>query len=510
MKILYCIDKNSKRKIPAKLFKTHDIKDAYCPEYPVVVFDDKFLTKRKNLKIRLLSQKTCLIHFTREDKSNLKTVRQFGFFDCFTDKDSKNNIDFKLKRAHVFSLAKQKVANLENVLSQRDKKMGKVNFVDPLTGCYNWRYFLNRVRQELNHSRRYLGNISFMGVDIDNFRKISEIYGVEVVDAVIKELVKILKESLRREDILVHWTAGEFFIIIHHLDSKNVRKIAQRIKDKISLRKFKYKKLSLTLKASIGIVSLPQDNISNTRDIISAIDRCLTVAKRKGGNAVVSYSQSRFRGPSQRRRKMPVGELRRRIDKMNMLLTRDLLEMIYGFARAIEAKDSYTAKHVEYTARLAGGIAENLHLSKDEVEGIKHAAVLHDLGKVGIEESILSKKGALTAKEREVIKRHPSIAADILREIHALRDSVPAVLYHHERYDGKGYPLGLKGQEIPLSARIVAVADVYQALISDRPYRKSHNKRKALAIIKRGAGKQFDPKIVKVFLKVISKIDEKI
>jgi HD-GYP domain-containing protein (c-di-GMP phosphodiesterase class II) len=180
--------------------------------------------------------------------------------------------------------------------------------------------------------------------------------------------------------------------------------------------------------------------------------------------------------------------------------------MISGFARAIEAKDSYTGRHVEYTALVAGKIAEELALPASEIENVKHAAVLHDLGKVGISENILSKKGPLTTKEREVIKTHPWTAAEILREIHALRGAIPAILYHHERYDGKGYPLGLRAEEIPLSARIVAIADVYQALVSDRPYRKAFSKKKAVEIIKKEMGTHFDPKVTKVFLKVIKNI----
>jgi putative nucleotidyltransferase with HDIG domain len=179
--------------------------------------------------------------------------------------------------------------------------------------------------------------------------------------------------------------------------------------------------------------------------------------------------------------------------------------MIYGFARAIELKDSYTGRHVEDTAFIAEEIAKELKLPPSEIENIKRAAILHDLGKVGIDERILSKKGPLNENEKEIIKSHPWIAAEILREIHALRGSIPAILYHHERYDGKGYPLGLKGEDIPLGARIVAIADVYQALISDRPYRKAYSKREAIEIIKKDAGKKFDPKIVKIFLKIIKK-----
>jgi HD-GYP domain-containing protein (c-di-GMP phosphodiesterase class II) len=296
----------------------------------------------------------------------------------------------------------------------------------------------------------------------------------------------------------------EFFLILPHLSREDAYRVAERIKGKISTRKFKYKDFSLNVKISMGVVSFPGDNVYNTKDVITALHSCISSAKSKGGNAVVFYSK-----PQQayiENKKKNIDGFRGKIEKLNALLTRDLLEMIYGFARAIEAKDSYTGKHVEYTALVAEKIAKEIDLPAAEIENVKHAAVLHDLGKVGINESILSKKGPLNEKEREIIRAHPWIAAEILREIHALRGAIPAILYHHERYDGKGYPLGLKGEEIPLSARIVAISDVYQALISDRPYRRAYSKTKAIEIIKKEIGTHFDPKVAKIFLKVISSI----
>ncbi|MCK5287832.1 MAG: HD domain-containing protein, partial [Candidatus Omnitrophica bacterium] len=273
--------------------------------------------------------------------------------------------------------------------------------------------------------------------------------------------------------------------------------------------KFKFKKIVITIKTSIGVVSFPEDNVSSIRDVISALDSCRITAKRKGGNAIVVYTQPSKKVLPKVKIKGDIKELRGRLEKMDLTITRDLVEMIYGFARAIEAKDACTGKHVEYTAVIAENIARTLKLSKEEIANIKHAAILHDLGKVGISQSILSKKGSLTIKEREIIKTHPSIAAEILREIHALRGAIPSILYHHERYDGKGYPLGIKGEEIPLGARIIAISDVYEALISDRPYRKAFSKKKALEIIEEGIGTQFDPKISKIFLQIIKNVDGK-
>jgi HD-GYP domain-containing protein (c-di-GMP phosphodiesterase class II) len=174
-----------------------------------------------------------------------------------------------------------------------------------------------------------------------------------------------------------------------------------------------------------------------------------------------------------------------------------------AFAKALGLKDFYTGEHVEKTVHYAVRISQKLNFPKDKVELIRQAAMLHDLGKVGISDKILHKKSKLSKEEFEEIKRHPQIGVDIIRSIHSLRPVIPAVMHHHERWDGKGYPHGLKMLQIPLIARIISIADVYQALTSDRPYRKAYSKEKALGIIKKGSGTQFDPDIVNSFCEVL-------
>lgn len=505
-KIIYCTEEKLRKKIllPFSFFKTRNVKKAYLSSNPLLIFSEKFL-KRRKLDLSRLTDKICFVHFSKDDKDNAKLVKQHDFFDYFTDEDKKERILLKIKGALKLLAFKGKMLDLQKALAEKEKRLQKIILIDPLTGCHNWRYFMHRAHQELSRARRHLYNISFVVIDIDYFRQINEVYGISVGDVVIKELVGILNEQVRKEDTVCRWMEDEFFIILPHLSREDAYRVAERIKGKISIRKFKYKKFSLNVKVSMGVVSFPGDNVYNTKDVITALHSCLSSAKAKGGNNVVFYS-----GPQQinfeKHKKKNINGFRTKIEKLNALLTRDLLEMIYGFARAIEAKDSYTGRHVEYTALLAEKIARELALPSPEIENVKHAAVLHDLGKVGIDESILSKKGPLTVKEREIIKSHPWTAAEILREIHALRGAIPAILYHHERYDGQGYPLGLKGEEIPLSARIVAISDVYQALVSDRPYRKAYSKKRAIEIIKKEIGTHFDPKIGKIFLKVIANI----
>ena len=158
---------------------------------------------------------------------------------------------------------------------------------------------------------------------------------------------------------------------------------------------------------------------------------------------------------------------------------------------------------MEKTVYYATELARRLGMPSNEVERIRQAAILHDLGKIGISDKILLKKSKLSSKEFDVIKKHPQIAADILRPIQVLHDIIPYIFYHHERWDGSGYPSGLNKEEIPLGARIIALADVYQALSSDRSYRKAYNKGRVIKLIKEGAGTQFDPNIVDVFLGIL-------
>jgi len=508
--ILYCVDKTtakSKLSLPFPAEKSSKIKDISQKGRSIVVIEEGFLKKRKNFTLPVSKNRIYFLHFSRKNKDNLKIIKKLGFFDYISDKDSKAEIALKFKRANDFLELRRRIESLGGQVVTKDKRIEKIALSDPLTGCYNWRYFLHRVHTELKRSQKYAYSVSFIGVDVDHFRRINEIYGAKVADNIAKKLAGILRKCLKEEDVLTRWRGDEFFIISPHTARDGVREQAIKIRNKINTHKFKYKDLALSIKVSVGTVTSPVDNVFNTRDIVNALNGCLSQSKRKGGGSVVFYSPLKPKVLQKHKKRANVKDLRAKIEKLGSLLNRDLIEMIYGFARAIEAKDSYTGKHVEYTASVAEEIAKNLHLPREEVINIAHAAVLHDLGKVGIEERILSKKGALSAKEREVMKSHPSIAAEILKEIHALRGAVPAILYHHERYDGKGYPLGLKGEEIPLSARIVAIADVYQALISDRPYRKAYPRRKALAIISKESGKHFDPKIVKIFLKVIGKIN---
>ncbi len=181
------------------------------------------------------------------------------------------------------------------------------------------------------------------------------------------------------------------------------------------------------------------------------------------------------------------------------------LQTISALAAAVEAKDPYTSGHNEKVTQFAVAIAEKMELSPDEIEDLRVAGLLHDIGKIGIPDSVLNKPARLTSAERIMINSHPVIAAEIVGKIEALTHLVPPIRHHHEWYDGNGYPDGLKEEEIPLMARILAVADGFEAMTSERPYRRPLTEEEALAELGKGAGTQWDPQVVEVFVKIMKK-----
>ena len=197
--------------------------------------------------------------------------------------------------------------------------------------------------------------------------------------------------------------------------------------------------------------------------------------------------------------------LARRSFELYTKMRKMYLETIRALAAAIDAKDTYTKGHSERVTQTSVALARELNLSEREIENIEYAALLHDIGKIGIADNILGKDSSLTNKEFDKIKEHTVMGAKIIEPIDSLKNSYEAIYHHHERYDGKGYPDGIKEKDIPLSARIIAVADAYDAMGSDRPYRKKLSQDKIMKELTEQSGKQFDPEVVKALISVLDR-----
>lgn len=403
--------------------------------------------------------------------------------------------------------SEEQLSILYKELIKSNRQMGQLALRDSQTGLYNHRYLNEVIESEFYRARRYGHPLSAIMIDVDYFKSINDVYGHDFGDIVLKQLAKYLKQMVRRYDIVVRYGGEEFIILSPGTDRAKAMALAQRLLDSVNLYNFGDKNHSVKIKLSMAAASYPEDSMKRGADLISMTDRILNRVKKAGGNKVYSALElsSHKSSAEDDTASTDVTFLKKRIEKLTKSGRQNIIESIHAFAKTIELRDHYTGEHAESTVRYATAIAKSLNLAAEEIENIRQAAVLHDLGKVGISDRILHKRSKLTEREFDEIKKHPQIAADIIRPIQFMHDIVPLVLYHHERWDGKGYPAGLKAEEIPIGARIIAVADVYQALTSNRPYRKAFPKLKALKIIKEGAGTQFDPRIVELFLKYIKR-----
>ncbi|KPK42367.1 MAG: hypothetical protein AMJ78_02880, partial [Omnitrophica WOR_2 bacterium SM23_29] len=381
--------------------------------------------------------------------------------------------------------------------------------IDPQTRLYNFQYLQRRLLSEFDIARRRVTPISLLMIDIDYFKSVNETYGVEFGDLILKEFAGILQRNCRGIDVITRSSGEEFTIILSDTDREGALSFAQRVHDAISRHRFGGHKTKL--KVSIGVASYPEDGMKTAAGLLSSVEKAVWITKEKGGDAIYTcprklrerkeLASSIVEAVSKKR----VKEIGRKFFNLVRRNDQNIIESVYALAHTVGAKDAYTEQHSEDMVYYATEIGKKLNLAEEELEDIKHGAMLHDIGKIGISDGILLKRGKLTKNEFNKIKKHPQIGADIIRPVHFLKDVVPIILHHHERFDGYGYASRLKGEEIPLGARIIGLVDTYQALISNRPYRRAYSKKEAQKIIEEGSGKHFDPLLVKIFLEILQK-----
>ena len=394
----------------------------------------------------------------------------------------------------------------EKELLAAKQKLESIALKDSLTELYNNHYVIERLASEFERAKRSFSSLSLLLMDMDYFKLINDRYGHEFGDKVLIQVAKLLKSELRANDVVARWGGEEFMIILPEVDRKNAVLVSKKLIRAFENKGFGDEDNIVNLKCSIGIVSYPEDPLFSPKEMVESVEKSIFKVKAAGGNGIGSY----IRGFIRDENKEVISEKDRLLEslkeKMSFFAVRgedSILEAIYSLSKSLELKDHPTRAHSEKTVHHAVKLAQKFGLNEKEIEDVRRAAILHDIGKLGIPDKILLKKGSLTKREFEVVKEHPKIAAEIMSVAEFLKDSIPFVLHHHERFDGRGYPDGLKGENIPFGARIISVVDVYDALIADRPYRKALSKEEAIKIIKDNSGTQFDPKVANVFLDLI-------
>jgi len=372
---------------------------------------------------------------------------------------------------------------------------------DELTNLYNYRFFQEFLDKEMERCKRTGQSLSVIFIDIDHFKSYNDIYGHLAGDRAIVSVAEAITECIRTADVAARYGGDEFAIILPGAGSREALGVAQRIFRAVQQRFPGMDAGSGLLTVSVGLASYPEHAYTK-QDLLSFADKALYEAKHSGRNTVCVYTMPDGDGGSktaawESAAASEAGFLKRHVEEA-------YLATVYTLAAAINARDNYTFKHSEMVTEYAVKLAEAIGLSEERKKAVRYAAMLHDIGKIGIPEHILNKPGILDPAEREIVQQHVKIAEAIVSHTPYLRGIASIIFHHHEAYDGSGYPCGLKGEEIPLEARILAIADAYHAMTSDRPYRRAMTKEEAVSQLRSLAGKQFDPTLVPVFVRLVA------
>ena len=387
--------------------------------------------------------------------------------------------------------------NMLSALKYKDKMLSEMN-TDYLTGLNNHRYFQERLREEIHIAQGNSGEFALLMLDLDRFKLVNDSFGHMVGDSVLRQVSKALISSTFGKEFIARYGGEEFTIILPNTPASEAVAMAERLRKVIAASDFeasppfraddaKAGAQPIRVTVSVGVAIYPRH--SREQDgLIMAADIALYQAKHLGRDRVCAYDTTLEEGQAD-----PY--------QVYAFIQDPTKSAIEALAAAVDARDHYTRNHSENVSKYALMIAERLGLNKSEVELLHKASLLHDVGKIGVPDNVLNKPTTLTQDEMELVRMHPAVGEAIVRDSRNLDATLPAILYHHEYYNGKGYPYGLIGDQIPLLARIISVADAFDALTTDRPYRRAHSIAEALEVLRECSGTQFDPKIVEAFIK---------
>lgn len=360
---------------------------------------------------------------------------------------------------------------------------------DELTGLYNHRYFQERLDVEIKLASEKNNPLSLIFFDIDFFKFYNDSYGHQAGDNLLKQISNLVLQIVGDKGVAARYGGDEFGIILPNTNAKQALEIAEAIRKSIEERTFMGEESQPQGKITIsaGIASVPE-NAFDRDDLLRKADEALYKAKFLNKNKVEIYFSV-------------LDELKKELNHSET----NLINTIKTLITVINAKDRYTYGHSERVVIYCKLIAQEMKLTPHEKKILEYAAYLHDVGKIEIDREILNKREGLDEKEWKILMQHPSWGADIIRPVDSLKEILPIVLHHHERYDGTGYPAGLKGDEIPLLARILTVADSFDAMTSSRPYKRRKTFEAAIQELTEYSGTQFHPEVIEAFIRALKK-----
>ena len=371
--------------------------------------------------------------------------------------------------------------------------------IDQLTGVLNRQAVLAELEKEITRAARYGHQLSVVMVDIDHFKRLNDSHGHAAGDVMLREIADVLRTNIRTVDMVGRYGGEEFLIVLPETDVDAAASLAEKLRRMVGRHEIRVEDgFRTTATLSAGVAGGFGGHLEADA-LVRDADNAMYSAKALGRDQVYVFHELEDNGlvrraaiaPSARNHAIEVG--RAAFGAATESLT-----------AALDARPGWAGKPSTMIAGAAVELALGLGLPESEIERIRVASLLHDLGKLAIPEEILTKPGELNDPEWRIVSEHPKIGQVILEQAGALRDAATIVLHHHEWFDGRGYPHGLAGEEIPVGARIVAIADAYEAMVAGRPYREAISHEAAIQELRRHGGMQFDPHLVEAFAELFA------
>ena len=379
------------------------------------------------------------------------------------------------------------------LMHRQARKMAET---DMLTGLKNHAHFQLHLHGEVQKALESNEPLSLIMLDLDRFKSVNDEFGHQKGDEVLQLVGRLIRDEVDGSGYSARYGGEEFAIVMPARSAEPAMEVADRLRRKMKIVEAEVNLPSGFVGGSFGVADMPLC-ASDADSLISASDAALLFAKRKGRDCVAYF------------RDLSDTELRAGdLDKLHSRLEGASLQTIRALAEAVDANDRYSEKNLPQMAKVAEAIAARLGMDQEQTDALTLATRLHDIGKVGVPSSILQKKEKLSPEELSLVQQHPEIGQRLLKEAAQIQELIQAILYHHERWDGQGYPEKLKGEQIPVMARVVGIIDAYRAMLCDRPYRKALTQAAALEELRKGAGTQFDPELVEIIVELLKDGDE--
>ncbi len=359
---------------------------------------------------------------------------------------------------------------------------------DPLTDLGNHRSFHRRMRDEIARAEGAGTCVGLVIFDVDGFKAVNDSLGHPAGDEILRKMATIIETVGHREEAY-RYGGDEFAVLLPGATITETTRFAERLRVAVTKASWSGQE---QVTVSLGVASFPE-MAASAEELIYRADMAMYWAKSTGKNRIGDWD----------------GLISRRTDKMGVQPVNRRRasnhDSIAGLAAALAAKDPGTRDHIERCSWYAAKLAEELALSEDERNVVRLAALLHDVGKLAMPDAVLGKTGPLDEDEWRQMKLHPLFGLHMLGHMDDISDAVPAIVHHHEHFDGSGYPDGLTGGDIPIASRILMVCDAFDAMTTDRPYRDAMPLEAAVSELETNSGRQFDPEVVGAFLRMLSR-----